>query len=141
MPPRGYSRAMRCLILLPLLLAGCGQPQSSADVLTKAEARQGADADEAGRILCAFDGASDFTRTCTLDRVTSPEGLLLTVGHPDGGFHRLLVTKDGRGVVAADGAEVAKVSIVGADQIEVALGDDRYRLPATVRHKAAQAGQ
>lgn len=83
--------------------------------------------------MCARGGSSDFARDCTLDRVTSPQGLVLTVGHPDGGFHRLLVTKDGRGVIAADGAEAAKVSIVGADQIEVALGEDRYRLPATIK--------
>ena len=124
---------MRLLILLPLLLAGCGQSKPDATVLTKAEARQGAEADESGRIMCARGGSSDFARNCTIDRVTSPDGLVLTIGHPDGGFHRLLVTKDGRGVIAADGAETAKVSIVGADQIEVALGDDRYRLPATVK--------
>lgn len=124
---------MRLLILLPLLLAGCGQSKPDTPVLTQAEAAQRAEADEAGRILCARGGSSDFARDCTLDRVTSPEGLVLTVGHPDGGFHRLLVTKDGRGVVAADGAETAKVSIVGADQIEVALGEDRYRLPATIK--------
>lgn len=124
---------MRCLILLPLLLTGCGQTKPDALALANAEAAQQADADDAGRILCARGGSSDFARSCTLDRVSSPQGLMLTVGHPDGGFHRLLVTKDGRGVVAADGAETAKVTIVGPDQIEVALGDDRYRLPATVK--------
>jgi len=45
----------------------------------------------------------------------------------------LLVTQDGRGVIAADGAEAAKVTITGADGIEVALGGNRYRLPATVK--------
>ena len=60
-------------------------------------------------------------------------GLMLTVRHADDGrFHRLLVTRDGRGVVAADGAERAVVAIAG-DGIEVVIGGDRYRLPATVR--------
>lgn len=124
---------MRPLILLPIVLAGCGPSKPDAAVLTKAEAAQRTDADESGRILCARGRSSAFARECTLDRVTSPAGLVLTVSHPDGGFHRLLVTKDGRGVVAADGAETARVSIVGADEIEVALGDDRYKLPATVK--------
>ena len=64
------------------------------------------------------------------------QGLILTVHRPDGGFHRLLV-KPGYGVVAADGAEEAKVTIVGANEIEVAIGGDRYRLPATVKQPKA----
>ena len=124
---------MRRLILMPMLLAGCGDPKADTSALTKAEAGQRSAAADAGRILCAPGGARDFARSCTLDRVSSAAGLVLTVGNPDGGFHRLLVTKDGHGVVAADGAQAAKVSIVGADEIEVALGSDRYRLPATVK--------
>ena len=52
------------------------------------------------------------------------------------GFHRLLV-KPGYGVVAADGAEKAKVIIIGDGQIEVAIGGDRFRLPATVKGQKA----
>jgi hypothetical protein len=63
---------------------------------------------------------------------------VLTLHNPDGGFHRLLVTKDGRGVVAADGAEPAIVRVVGEREIEVAIGGDRYRLPATVAAKGAK---
>ena len=44
----------------------------------------------------------------------------------------MLVTHDGRGVIAADGAEPAKVTVVGTDGIEVSIGGDRYRLPATI---------
>ena len=83
------------------------------------------------RVECAVDGAA-FARACTVDRVTGDEGLVLTVHAPSGSFRRLLVTKDGRGVVAADGAEPAKVSVLGPGRIEVAIGGDRYRLPATV---------
>jgi len=42
-------------------------------------------------------------------------------------------------VVAADGADAASVKVVGADAIEVAIGGDRYRLPATVKGPAVPA--
>jgi hypothetical protein len=86
-----------------------------------------------GRIECAPPGAETFSFACTIDRVQSQDGLFLTLRHPDGGFRRLLVTTDGRGVVAADGAEKAEVTVLAPDQIEVAIGGARYRLPATVR--------
>ena len=82
-------------------------------------------------IACQPSGAADFV-ICAMDRTAGPQGTVLTLHNPDGGFHRLLVTKDGRGVVAADGAEPAIVRIVGAREIEVAIGGDRYRLPAIV---------
>ncbi|HEU4958786.1 MAG TPA: hypothetical protein VFT56_00115 [Sphingomonas sp.] len=63
---------------------------------------------------------------------------MLVVRNPDGGFHRLQVTHDGRGVIAADGAESAKVTIVEAGTIEVAIGGDRYRLPAVVKGQSGR---
>ena len=121
------------LLALPLALAGCGETKSDPAAIARVEANQRGDADDAGRIVCARNGSRDFARVCTLDRATAAAGLILIVRHPDGAFHRLLVTTDGRGIVAADGAERAVVSVLGPDQIEVALGGDRYRLPATVR--------
>jgi hypothetical protein len=106
-----------------LMLAACGPTGN----------RNGETAADAGDIACAPQGASDFKRVCTLDRVAGDDGLTLVVRNPDGGFHRLLVTRDGRGVVAADGAEKAAVTITGPGEIEVAIGGDRYRLPATVK--------
>ncbi|MBX9814907.1 MAG: hypothetical protein K2X76_09415 [Sphingomonas sp.] len=123
---------MRALLLL-LPLAACGEAKTDPAKLATAEAQQRAAAEDNGRIVCARAGSNDFTRSCTLDRVAGPRGLVLTLSHPDGGFHRLLVTKDGRGVIAADGAERAEVRVIGQDQIEVRLGGDRYRLPATVK--------
>lgn len=114
----------QAIFLTPLLLlAACGsQGGGQAD-----------HAADAGEIDCAPHGASDFKRVCTLDRVAGEDGLSLVVHNPDGGFHRLLVTKDGRGVVAADGAEKAMVTIAGPGAIEVAIGGDRYQLPATIK--------
>lgn len=108
---------MKRLAALLLLVAGCGGPPA-----TKA----------GDRIECAVDGAADFERVCTLERSGGRE-ILFTLRSPSGSFRRLVATRDGRGVMAADGAEPATVTVVGKDLIEVAIGADRYRLPARVR--------
>ena len=114
-------------LLSLLLLSSCGDAEETPkDVL--ASAPEGAE-----RVECAVGGAAAFEAVCVLDRAQSPEGLTLTVRSPSGSFRRLLVTRDGRGVVAADGVEQAKVTPMGTDRIEVAIGGDRYRLPATIR--------
>jgi hypothetical protein len=117
-------------LLLLLLTAGCSDPKQATDeALAKGERK----ADDDGRVECAVEGAGSFERACTIERVRTPEGTTLVLRHPGGGFRRLLVTTDGRGVVAADGAEPATVSVLSDDRIEVVLGEDRYRLPATVK--------
>ncbi|MEH3048433.1 hypothetical protein [Sphingomonas adhaesiva] len=115
------------------MLVACQEKTTDTQVLAKVEAAQNDAAAEDGRIKCALAGSDAFQRVCTIDRETGDRGLILTVHHPDGGFRRLLVTKDGRGVVAADGAEPARVAIVDVNEIEVALGNDTYRLPAMVK--------
>ncbi|MDO7841275.1 hypothetical protein [Sphingomonas immobilis] len=132
------STRISSAVALAFLLAACGQPRADNVTLANAEAEARATADEDGRIVCAKAGSGDFARTCTVDRAETDQGLVLTVRHADGAFHRLLVTKDGRGVVAADGAEKAVVTVIGDGQIEVALGGDRYRLPATVKGQTAK---
>ncbi|WP_294079517.1 hypothetical protein [Sphingomonas sp.] len=117
-----------------LALAGCDQRQ----VKTKAEQVQIKRGEEAraaaeGRIPCAVGGKGAFDLVCTIDRAHTQDGLILTIRYPDGGFHRLRVTTDGRGVVAADGAREAVVSVIDKDAIEVAIEDARYRLPATIK--------
>lgn len=109
---------MRQTAALLLLLSACGSSE---------EAPRGEKVD------CLVEGATDFERVCTVERRFGKDGLLLTLRNPDGGFRRLLVTTDGRGVTAADGAEPAVVRILAKDAIEVTIGGDRYRLPATVR--------
>jgi hypothetical protein len=131
------STRISSVVLLVSSLGGCGSQGTDHATLAQVEAKQRADAESDGQIVCAQHGSHDFARVCTVDRVNGAEGLILTVSHPDGSFHRLLVTKDGRGVVAADGAEKAVVTVLGAGSIEVALGGDRYRLPATVKGQAA----
>ena len=89
-------------------------------------------------IDCQPAGASTFTHDCTVERADSPDGAILTLRHPDGGFRRLLITRDGLGVTAADGAEPAEVWMHGGREIEVRIADDRYRLPARPKDKTAK---
>jgi hypothetical protein len=113
-------------LLLALAACGSGDTEASQDALAAA-------AEGAERIECAVEGAQAFEAVCAVERVAGADGLTLTLRSPSGSFRRLLVTTDGRGVIAADGAEQAAVTPLGADRIEVALGGDRYRLPATVK--------
>ncbi|HEX8061944.1 MAG TPA: hypothetical protein VF535_01885 [Allosphingosinicella sp.] len=106
----------RLAAFLPLL-AACGGPAAP-----KAEER----------VECAVAGAAAFERVCTVERTAGPD-VLLILRSPSGSFRRLVATRDGRGVAAADGAEPATVTIVGQGLIEVAIGSDRYRLPAQIR--------
>jgi hypothetical protein len=126
-------------ILIAVLAAACSPEQTAnTQVLANVEAVQDQEAADDGLINCAVGSATTLSRVCSVERQESDRGLVLTVRHPDGGFRRLLVTRDGRGVVAADGALPAQVTLVGANEIEIALGDDIYRLPATVRRAAAK---
>ncbi len=123
---------------LPMLaLAACGTQADDRTALSNAIDNAQAVAGGDNLIECAV-GAAAFTRVCTVERTESSDGLILTVRQPDNGFHRLLVVKDGRGVIAADGAETAKVSVIDDGRIEVAIGGNRYRLPATVKAKAGK---
>jgi hypothetical protein len=117
-----------------LALAACdpGPVKTKAELAQDARAQAARDAAE-GRIPCALGRGDAFTTRCTIDRAQTQDGLMLTIRHPDGGFHRLRVTRDGRGVIAADGAQAARVTIIDPNAIEVAIDDARYRLPATVK--------
>ena len=121
-----------------ILLAACQVDIPDKAAAAKAEADRRAIAEAEGKIECVPPGATGFSYACAIDRTDTQDGLFLTLRLPDGGFHRLLVTRDGRGVVAADGAEQAKVTPLAPDMIEVALAGARYRLPATVRTPKAK---
>ncbi len=116
-------------LLALVALAGCNRTSDNGD-LAEAEARGSREAAENGRIECALEGAKLFDRTCTVEEMSGEGGAVLVVGRSNVGYRRLQITTDGRGVVSADGAEPAKVSIIGNNVIEVAIGNDRYRLPA-----------
>ena len=117
------------LIIFPL--AACGSPDQPADTAAFARNERQPQADD-GRIPCAR-GQAPLQPTCNVEQAQGEAGPILTLRHPDGGFRRLQVTQDGRGVVVADGAEPATVAVIGPGEIEVTVAGDRYRLPATVR--------
>ncbi len=112
------------------LLAGCGPADDPAPRSEGAKAAPGG-ADD--RIECRIGNARQFELFCTFSLSDGAEGKVMTIRKPDGGFRRLLIADDGRGVVAYDGAEAATVSIIDDNRIEVEVGGDSFRLPATIR--------
>ena len=132
MSTRISERLFRIGPIAFVLLSACNTDLPTKVEKVREQAHEQAVATAEGKIECAVDDGA-FESVCAIDRVQSQDGVFLTLRHPDGGFRRLLITKDGRGVVAADGAEPAKVTPIAADRIEVALGNMRYRLPATVK--------
>lgn len=136
-----FGKATRSpLLIAPILLLGvsaCGEKSASDQPVARSEAtassEPAADAPDNDRIACATGGETAFSMNCRIERTQTDEGLVITVRHPDGGFRRVLVVKDGRGVVPADGAEPAQVVLTGQDQIDVTIGRDKYRLPAVAK--------
>ena len=117
--------SMRISDFLPLLaLAACGQPQQE-----QARAEEARAIESAPKFFCA-SGGGELVAACTAERARTDKGWVTTIRHPDGHFRRLLVSDDGRTVTAADGAEPASATPAG-DQIEITVGEDRYRLPTT----------
>jgi hypothetical protein len=109
-------------LLLCAFLGGCGSGSATPEQVAQA-------AGDAG-IFCRTGGATEMARRCVVERTGSGAGAILTIRHPDGGFRRLEVVTDGRGVANADGSEEATVLLTGDNQAEVAIAGDRYLLPA-----------
>ncbi len=124
------------LVGLTLLLTACENRPDNA-VLAEAEQRAAEQAGEDGKIECAIDGASDFSRDCSTERLSGEGGVTMVIRHPDGGFRRFNVLTDGRGLEAADGFDQAKISIVQDGKILVSVGPDKYLLPAQIKADAA----
>jgi hypothetical protein len=121
---------MKPAAFLPLLLLfACQDDPEAEQQAAVAERTEVAKASDNG-IDCAVAGAEAFERACVVE---PGEGGTLAIRHPDGGFRRLQIAKDGRGVVAADGAVQAQVQVIAENVIEVTIENDRYRLPATIR--------
>ncbi len=120
-----------------LLLSSCGGEKT-----TLADAEKAADNEAAadGKVECALAGRTEFSRSCFTERVTGPEGQLLVIRNPDGGFRRFKILGGGKGLEPADGFDDSfRIKLIDEDRIEVASGDDLYRLPAAIKPKADAA--
>lgn len=112
----------------PLLavLAACKvaeDPQAAAQ-----EAREEA----GGSAIACAPGQAEYAQDCWYERSDEDGKRLLVIHHPDGSFRRFEIVDDGRGLVAADGADAAQVTVAG-EVIEVSLADYRYLVPATIQ--------
>ena len=112
---------------LALLAAACSRGAREA----------GAGIAGAEKIACALGPGASFEAVCSLERATRGSETLFVVHHPDGAFRSFTVLANGAGLAAADGAESATQAIAG-DQLEVTVGEDRYRFP--FKAKAAPDG-
>lgn len=92
-----------------------------------------------GRVIdCATAGSTKFLPDCFVEDSRVGERRFLTVRNRNGAFRRFEMVDDGRGVVAADGADEATAKWSAQGVLEVAVGDDRYRFPARMKDDAAQ---
>ncbi|MEJ6678429.1 hypothetical protein [Parasphingorhabdus sp.] len=120
------------IVGLTLLLTACENRPDNA-VLADAEQRAADQAGDNGKIKCAINGDSDFTRDCFTEPLSGEGRVTMIIRHPDGGFRRFNVLTDGRGLEAADGFDQANISIVQDGQILVSVGPDKYLLPAQIK--------
>ncbi len=120
--------------ILICLVTACGRPDN--EVLAEAEERAASQAPDDGKIECAINGDTNFSKGCETERLAGEDGVTLIIRHPDGGFRRFNILTDGRGLAAADGAEQAKISIVEDNKILVSVGPDKYIIPAKMKTTA-----
>ncbi|MDB5695625.1 MAG: hypothetical protein JWN21_1168 [Sphingomonas bacterium] len=109
---------------LLLALAACAESQQEESRAAEQRA-----VEAAPKFFCA-QGEAELLAECTAERARTAQGRVTTIRHPDGHFRRLLVSDDGTQVTAADGADPVSATRTG-DQIEIVVGNDRYRLPTT----------
>jgi hypothetical protein len=124
------------LLIAPILLMSCGKEKQDDTKMIKSEKQAAAQAQDDGKIDCALAEATKFMRVCTTERISGPDGQILVIRHPNGGFRRFKVLTDGRGLTPAEGADPTKISILDSGKIELSSGDDLYHLPAQVKTPA-----
>ncbi len=130
------SRTGLCLLGTVALVA-CEEQKADPKAIEDAESTATQQAAEDGKIDCALADVTDFTRVCETERIAGPDGQILVIRHPDGGFRRFRVLTDGRGLEAAEGFDPTSITVLDDGFIEVSSAGDRYRLPAQVKKSPA----
>jgi hypothetical protein len=90
------------------------------------------------RIDCATAVGANLSPDCRSERDASG---YLVIRHADGGFRRFRILNDGQEIAGVDGAEPAKISVDDDHRVSIAVGDDRYRLPANIAVDAKAEGR
>ncbi len=114
-----------------LCVSACGK--NNKEAFDQAEKSASKEAALDGKVECALAGSTTFDRVCTTDRISGPEGQILVIRHPDGGFRRFNILTDGRGLSPAEGFDDTKITILSNGMIELKSGDDLYHLPAQIK--------
>ncbi len=125
--------SLRSRLLAATMVLAVGCSENNGNVPDKASVAGG----EA--ISCALGGAAEFKPACAVERDRQGDTLFLVVHHPNGGFRRFEVLKDGRGLAVADGADEGEMQ-VASGTLAVAVAGDRYRFPATIKDTEENRG-
>ena len=81
------------------------------------------------RLTCAIGPGSEFSDSCSLQKIEREGETIYRVNQPGGGFRLFTLAEDGGGMVPHDGAGSA-INTLDGDMLEVQVGADRYRFPA-----------
>ena len=131
-PMRFVFAAIALLLVLPGCSKGAAGASGSEQSAPQAEITD-------SRVACAVGGAKVFTPVCTLDALHEANKEIWVVHHPDGGFRRFQILDNGKIIATADGAFEVQAARVGSE-LEVKVGDDRYRFPATPETDSSATG-
>ncbi|MFN3468444.1 MAG: hypothetical protein ACK4G2_00810 [Novosphingobium sp.] len=116
-----------------VLLAGAGLAAMALTGCSRGEDKP------QGRVIdCQLAGAAKFAPDCFVQDSRVGDRRFLIVQHRDGAFRRFEMVDDGRGVIAADGADEATARWSAEGVLEVTVAGDRYRFPAQVKADAPQ---
>jgi hypothetical protein len=127
------------------LLAACSSAKeddkAAAKKLEQVEKVAAKEAVADGKVECAVSGEKTFTRSCETEKIVGPDGQMLVIRHPNGGFRRFKILTDGRGLKPAEGAENVTIQLMDDGKIEVAIAGDKYQLPAQIKPSQPASAQ
>jgi len=116
---------MKRALALAVLLAACGAEEPGAMTNGAAPPKPG---QPDNRIDCLLAGMARAERVCSMEYSQSPDGPVVLLRRPDGGFRRLLRTPERPFYVAADGAEQPVVIQTRDGVTRIQIGGDQFDL-------------